>query len=69
MAIAKMCGFPSAHAYNIIIDLGVGSPGCAIVVLHGLNSTNNIFLYMLMGNVQIPGSNRYDNQVTMHTGT
>ena len=50
-----------AHAYNSIIDRGVGSTGHGRYVVDGLNVTDNFFLYILMITVKLPGAASYDS--------
>ena len=50
-----------AHAYNIIIDCVVISPGNDKEVLDGLNDTEERLISMLMTTVQLPGAATYDN--------
>ena len=45
-----------AHAYNIIINCGVGEPGHGIEVVDRLSFTYKIFLSILLTNVQLPGA-------------
>ena len=56
--------------YSIIIDWGISSPGNGKEVVDGLNAVYNryIYIYQLISNVQIPGSNRYYSQMQIHTG-
>ena len=42
-----------SHAYNIIIDHGVGYTGIGREVVAGLNDTNKCFLSMLLMTVQL----------------
>ena len=58
-----------AHAYNIIIDSGVGEPGHGRYFVDGLNDTNKKFLSMLTTNVKLPGAAAYELERAMHTST
>ena len=58
-----------AHAYNIIIDCVVRSPGHGSEFVDGLNANKKQFLSMLMKNMQNNGAAAYDTQVEMHTST
>ena len=58
-----------AHAYNIIIDSGVGAPGNFREVVDGLNDTEKRFLSMLMTTLQLHGAAVYESQISMHTST
>ena len=48
-----------AHAYNIKIDCGVGAPRHRREVVDGFNATDNVFLSMLIKNVQLNGVAAY----------
>ena len=54
-----------AHAYNTIIDCGVGAP------VHGryVNATNKRFLSVLIADVQLSGVEAYESHMAMHTST
>ena len=54
-----------AHAYNIIIDLGVGVPRNRIEVIDGLNDTGKMFPSMLLTTVKLPGAEYYESQMSM----
>ena len=58
-----------AHAYNIIIDHGVGSPVYVREVVGGFNATDKRFLSMLMKTVQLPDASEYNIQMIAHTST
>ena len=58
-----------AHAYNIIIDHGVGSPGHGRDVVDGLNYTETFFIYMIITIVQLPSTAAYETQLLMHKST
>ena len=53
----------------IIIDQGISAPGHGKEVVDVLNAVNKRYIYQLMFTVKIPGSNRFDSQMKMHTGT
>ena len=57
------------HAYNIIIDHGVGAPEHVREVFDGLNATEKGFLSMLITTVQLTGVADYNSQMAMHTST
>ena len=42
-----------SHAYNIVIDIGVGETGIRKYVVDGLNATDKNFLQMLMTAVKL----------------
>ena len=56
-----------SHAYNVVIDGGVGKPGHGKYVVDGLNATKKRFISMLMKNVQLPGAVTKDSQMGMNT--
>ena len=58
-----------AHAYKIIIYLGVGTLGHGREVIEGLNATNKSFISMLIITMQLPGEEAYELQMAMHTST
>ena len=47
------------HAYDIITNHGVDALGHDQYVVDGINSIENIFISMLMGNVKFPGVKGY----------
>ena len=55
-----------AHAYNIIIDRGVGAPVYCREVVDGLNDTETMFHSMLITTVQLPGVAAYESYMAMH---
>ena len=58
-----------AQCYSIIIDRGISSPGHGKEVVDGINDVDKRYIYQLMSTVQLPGSNRFDSQIQIHTGT
>ena len=50
-----------AHAYNSIIDRGVGAPGYGRYVIDGLNVAYKKDLSILMSKVTLVGSKCFDN--------
>ena len=46
-----------SQCYSIIIDRGISAPGNGKEVVDGLNAVDKRYLYQLMSNVQLPGSN------------
>ena len=44
------------HAYNIVINRGVGAPGHGKYVADGLNVTDNFFITMLIKTIQLTGA-------------
>ena len=57
-----------SQCYSIIIDWGISAPGNGKEVVDGINSVYKRYIYQLMSTVQLPGSNRFDSQMQMHTG-
>ena len=57
-----------SQCYSVIIDRGINAPGHVKEVLDGLNVIDRRYIYQLMSNVQLPGSNIFDSQMQMHTG-
>ena len=58
-----------AHAYDIIIDCGVGAPGHGWDVIYGINAADKRFLFMLMENMQLTGAKGYDDHMAMKNTT
>ena len=54
--------------YSITIDWGISEPGHGKNVADGINDVYKRSIYQLMSNVQLPGSNRFDSCMQMHTG-
>ena len=57
-----------SQCYSIIIDRGIIAPVHVKYVVDGLNAVDKRYIYQLMSNVQIPGSNRFDSWMQIHTG-
>ena len=56
------------QCYSVIIDQGISAPGHGKEVVDGLNTVDKRYIYQLISNVQLPGSNRFDSQMQIHTG-
>ena len=56
-----------SQCYSIIIDRFISAPGHGKEVLHGINAIDKCYIYQLMSTVKLPGSNRFDSQIQMHT--
>ena len=55
---------------NIIIDCRISIPGHRRdVVYDGLNATYKRLILHLMANFQLPGNERFDTQMKLHTAT
>ena len=57
-----------SQCYYIIIDQGISKLGHGKEVVYGPNDVDKCYIYQLMSTVQLPGSNRFDSQIQMHTG-
>ena len=57
-----------SHFYSIIIDRCISAPGNEKEVLDGINDVDKHYIYQLRSTVQLPGSNRFDSHMQMHTG-
>ena len=58
-----------SQSYNIIIYRVISAPGHGIEVVDVLNSTDKRFIFRMMDTVQIPGSKRFDTQMSVHIAT
>ena len=58
-----------AHVYDIIINRSAGAPCHVQDIVDVLNFTDEQFIYILMKNLQVPGSKWYEDHVTIHTTT
>ena len=60
-----------SQCYSVIIYWGISAPGHGKEVVEGPNSIakSYIYIYQLMSNFQLPGSNRSDSQINIHTST
>ena len=58
-----------SQCYSIIIDRGISAPGHDKEVAYEINDVDKRYIYQLMSSVQIPGSNVFDSQMQIHTGT
>ena len=56
------------QCYSVNIDRGISEPGNGKEVVDGINSVYKCYIYQLMSTVQLPGSNRFDSEMQMHTG-
>ena len=55
------------QCYSVIIDWGISAPGHGKEVVDGINAVDKRYIYQWMSNVQLPGSNRFDSHIQMHT--
>ena len=56
------------QCYWVHIDQGISAPGHGKDVLYGLNDDDKRYIYHLMSNGHILGTNRIDSKMQMHTG-
>ena len=56
-----------SQCYSIIIYQGISAPGHGKEVADGLNAVDKRYIYQLMSDFQLPGSNRFDSQMKIHT--
>ena len=52
-----------SQCYSVIIDQGISALGNGKEVVYGLNAIDKRYIYQLMYNVQLPGSNIFDDQM------
>ena len=57
-----------SQCYSVIIDRDISAPGHGKEFVYGLNDVNKCYIYKLMSNVKLPGSNIFDSRTKMHTG-
>ena len=57
------------QCYSIIIDRVISAPGHGKEVVGGLNAIDKRYIYQLLSNVQLPGSEKFDSQIIMHSCT
>ena len=55
------------RCYSIIIYQGISATRHGKEVVYGLNDVDKRCIYQLMSTVQLPGSNKFDSQMQMHT--
>ena len=55
--------------YSIIIDRGISAPGHGKEVVNGINDIDKRYIYQLMSNIQLTGSNVLfkDSNKLLHT--
>ena len=58
-----------SQCYFIIIDQGISATGHGKEVVDGLHYVDKWYIYQLMYKVQLPGSDIFDSQIKIHTGT
>ena len=57
------------QCFSNIFDQGISAPVHGKEVANGLNAIEKHYIYKLMSNVQLPGSNIFDSQIIMHSCT
>ena len=57
------------HAYDIIIDCGVGAPGHIREVADTFNANEKRFISMLTKKAQLPSAMEYETHMEMYTST
>ena len=57
-----------SQCYSVIIDRGISASGNGKEVVDGINAVDKGYIYQLMSNVQLPGSNIFDSQMKIHIG-
>ena len=55
-----------SQCYSVIIYRGISAPGNGKVVVDGINAVDKCYIYQLMSNFQIPGSNSLYSRMQMH---
>ena len=58
-----------SQRHSIIFDRGISAPGHGKEVVDSINVIYKRYMYQLMSTVQLPGSNRFENQILMHSCT
>ena len=56
-----------SQCYPVTIDQRISAPGHGKELVDGLNAVDKRYIYQLMSNVQLPGTNIFDSQMQMHT--
>ena len=57
-----------SQCLSLILYQGISAPGNGKEVVDGLNAVDKRYIYQLMSTVQLPGSNRFDSWMQIHTG-
>ena len=56
-----------SQCHSIIINRGIRAPGHDKDVVDCINSIDKRYMYQLMSNVQLTGSNIFEEQIIMHS--
>ena len=57
-----------SQCHSVIIDRGISVPGHGKEVVYGLNAVDKSYIYELMSNFKLLGSNIFYYPMQMHTG-
>ena len=57
-----------SQCYSVIVYRGISAPVHGKEVLDRLNAVGKHYIYQLISNSQLHGSNRFDSQMQIHTG-
>ena len=55
--------------YSVIVDRGINAPGYDKEVVDGFNTIDKHYIYQLISNVQLTGSEIFDLHILMHSFT
>ena len=58
-----------SQRHSIIFDRGISATGHGREVVDGLMAISKWYVYQLMSTIQLPGSNKFDSQILMHSWT
>ena len=57
-----------SQCYSIIIDRSISATWHGKELVDVLNAVDKRYIYQLMSTIKLPGSNRFDSQMQIHTG-
>ena len=57
-----------SQCYSVVIDRGINAPGYGKEVADGLNAFDTCYMYQMISNVQLPGTNIFDYHMQIYTG-
>ena len=57
-----------SQCYSVIIDWGISAPRHVKYVVDVINAVDKSYIYQLVSNIHLPGSNRFYSQMKIHTG-
>ena len=58
-----------SHCYSVMINRSIIAPGHGKEVVYGINTIDKHYIYQLMYNVQLPGSNIFYSHILMQYST